>query len=370
MNGSDWREPAARLAARLADEGLDARWTAVFAAVPRHEFTGDGRAVGDDGTVGDATSWDRAELLRQAYADQVVVTRFATIAGERIATSSASQPAIMAIMLRLLRVGECDRVLEIGTGPGYNAALLSTRLGSGRVTSVDVQPDVVDEARERLARLGLTPHLEAADGTLGCPSRAPFDRIIATCGLSRIPPGWLDQLAPGARIVAPLNFGGALAVLDRRHDGSTTGHFPREAGFFMELRHPGEKLDGEPPGYLAVPPRVFDAEGDVETLGDLDFRLWLELGIAGAQLMVFRGDDGRVREVHVRTDDARAEVRNERRGVRVKEYGERLWPRVAESLGEWRERGRPGRTRLGLTVTRERQWVWLDREDSGVEWGL
>lgn len=177
MNGADWREHAARLAGYLADEGLDARWTAVFAAVPRHEFVADG-----------GTAWDREELLRQAYADQVVVTRTRTIGGEQVATSSASQPAIVATMLRLLDVGDRARVLEIGTGPGYNACLLCERLGDGNVTSVDIQADVVDEARRRLARLGFRPHLEAADGTRGCPARAPFDRIIATCGLSRIPP--------------------------------------------------------------------------------------------------------------------------------------------------------------------------------------
>ncbi|ADD41095.1 methyltransferase domain-containing protein [Stackebrandtia nassauensis] len=365
----DWRERAARLADYLASEGLDPAWTAVFARVPRHEFVNGGHAVDTDGVAPDAADWNREELLREAYADQVVVTRYETAGGEPVATSSASQPLIVAIMLRLLNVRDDSRVLEIGTGPGYNACLLCTRLGEQRVTSVEIQSDVVADARDNLARVGFHPHLEVTDGTLGCPSRAPYDRVIATCGLSRIPEAWLDQLAPHARVVAPMNFGGALAVLDRRPDGSLSGRFPREAGFFMELRHPGDSWEPKPPGYLAVPPRVIKTDIDVDVLGDMEFRLWLELAAPDVQVHPSRVADGRLVEVRISTPDTRIDIEVDG-AIRAVEYGKSLWRTVEGLAADWEAHGRPDRGRMGMTVTPERQWVWLDAEDSDVLWEL
>ena len=93
-------------------------------------------------------------------------------------------------MLEALEVTDGCRVLEIGTGSGYNAALLCERLGSEHVTSVHIDPDLVALARERLAANGYTPTL-AADGADGYPRSALYDRIIATCSVPAIPRrGW------------------------------------------------------------------------------------------------------------------------------------------------------------------------------------
>ncbi|MGH8879441.1 MAG: methyltransferase domain-containing protein, partial [Stackebrandtia sp.] len=294
--------------------------------------------------------------------DQVIVTRWDTVDGERVPTSSASQPAIMATMLRLLDAAEDSRVLEIGTGPGYNASLLCTRLGDAKVTSVDIQSDVVAEASQRLARLGFHPHLEVADGSLGCPARAPFDRIIATCGLGRIPPAWLDQLAPGARVLAPMNFGGALALLDRRDDGSLHGRFPAEAGFFMELKHPGASA---PAPKAAGPNRVLTSTIDPEVLADLDFRLWIEASVPGAQLRPARSLDGLVAEARITAPETTIEV-EPADTTRITEYGAPLWPMLEDRYDAWLGHGRPKRTRMGMTVTPDRQWVWLDNETGPV----
>jgi len=106
-------------------------------------------------------------------------------------------------------------VLEIGAGTGYNAALISHIIGpSGAVVSVDIDPDLVETARGHLAGAGYPDvTVVAADGADGYPPGAPYDRVIATVGVSDLAPAWLYQAGPGARIVVPLDVRGSqLAV--------------------------------------------------------------------------------------------------------------------------------------------------------------
>src|SRR5262249_17220674 len=142
-------------------------------------------------------------------------------------TSSSTLPSLVLSMLEALDVVDGSRVLEIGTGSGYNAALLCERLGSERVTSLDIDPELVELAAERLAANGSPPPRAAADGVRGYPGRAPYDRIIATCGVPAIPPAWLAQAAPGAVILADLHgaLGGTLVKLTVGADGVATGRF-------------------------------------------------------------------------------------------------------------------------------------------------
>ncbi|PRY57913.1 protein-L-isoaspartate(D-aspartate) O-methyltransferase [Glycomyces artemisiae] len=145
--------------------------------------------------------------LRAAYADDVYVTK-RNSDGE--AVSSASQPAIVAEMLEQLDVRPGHRVLEIGAGTGYNAALLDALVGpEGAVTTVDIDADAVDRARRALDDVGCE-RVQAVrgDGELGWPAGAPYDRVIATVGTWDLPPAWWDQLADGGRLVAPLSIRG------------------------------------------------------------------------------------------------------------------------------------------------------------------
>src|SRR5262249_12648785 len=146
--------------------------------------------------------------LDQVYADRVLVTQLDDdptrwqVARETgpvfgVPTSSSSQPAIMAVMLAILDVAVGHRGLEIGTGTGYNAALLAHRLGSGNVHTVDIDPDLVESARKRLAYCGFTPTCVAGDGSAGHPAGALYDRVLATCAVARIPQAWLTQTVPG-----------------------------------------------------------------------------------------------------------------------------------------------------------------------------
>jgi protein-L-isoaspartate(D-aspartate) O-methyltransferase len=114
-----------------------------------------------------------------------------------------SQPYIVALMSQLLGAGADHRVLEIGTGSGYQAAVLS--LLAKEVFSIELVPRLATEAREKLGKLGYgNVTVRAGDGYKGWPEQAPFDRIILTAAPDEIPPALLDQLKPGGRLVAPV----------------------------------------------------------------------------------------------------------------------------------------------------------------------
>jgi len=158
-----------------------------------------------------------------AYLDDAIVTK-RDAGGQPI--SSSSQPAIMAIMLDQLTLAAGQRVLEIGAGTGYNAALMRHIVGpSGTVVSVDIDADVADRAREHLASAGYPDvTVVAADGAEGYPPGAPYDRVIATVGVSDLAPAWLHQAAPGARIVVPLDVRGSQLAVAFGRSGSG-GHW-------------------------------------------------------------------------------------------------------------------------------------------------
>lgn len=153
-----------------------------------------------------------------AYRDEPIVTK-RDADGRPI--SSSSQPMIMALMLDQLGAKRGQRVLEIGAGTGFNAALLATIVGAkGAVTSVDLDADTVERARENLDAAGLPQvNVVAGDGALGRPDGAPYHRIIASVGVWDLAPAWLDQLTPNGRIVVPLDLNGVQRSVAFERDG-------------------------------------------------------------------------------------------------------------------------------------------------------
>ena len=140
---------------------------------------------------------------RIAYEDRAVVVKDDD---HGVPLSSASQPTMVAEMLGQLCVEEGARVLEVGTGTGYDAALLLELVGaSGSVVSVEIDGDLAEAARENLDRSGHgRVEVVIGDGRLGYAPRAPYDRIIVTGGAHEIAEAWRDQLADGGRLVVPL----------------------------------------------------------------------------------------------------------------------------------------------------------------------
>jgi protein-L-isoaspartate(D-aspartate) O-methyltransferase len=144
--------------------------------------------------------------LSEAYADEALVIKRDS---DGYALSSLSQPTMVAIMLEQLDVRPGQRVLEVGAGTGYNAALLAAVVGDGgRVTTIEFDPAVSDRARSTLAFEDPRVEVIQGDGEVGFAPRAPYDRMIVTVGAWDIPPAWWDQLAPDGQVVVPLRIGG------------------------------------------------------------------------------------------------------------------------------------------------------------------
>ena len=173
----------------------------------------------------------------KAYRDEPIVTK-RDADGRPI--SSSSQPTIMAIMLDQLAPKRGQRVLEIGAGTGFNAALLATIVGErGAVTSVDLDADVVAHARENLDAAGLPDVVVVTgDGALGHPDGAPYHRIIASVGVWDLAPAWLDQLAPKGRIVVPIDLNGVQRSVAFERDGDHLTSRSASLCGFIRMRGP------------------------------------------------------------------------------------------------------------------------------------
>jgi len=217
-------------ALRISGRAIGRSVQDAFARVPRHIFVPE---------VGAAA----------AYRDEAFVIK---CGADGLPISSSSQPAMMAIMIDQLGLEPGHRVLEIGTGSGYNAAVMATVVGSsGHVATMDIDAELVSRARSSLLAGGYDAVVvTCGDGGYGDPGAAPFDRIIVTAGAWDVAPAWLEQLGPSGRLVLPLSIRGIqLSIgLQRRGDGwlSTSAcrcGFVRMLGAFAGPEHV-VRLDG------------------------------------------------------------------------------------------------------------------------------
>src|SRR5438874_1592030 len=189
-----------------------------FLAEPRERFV---PAVVEQPTEAGAAT-RRAIGLEETYRPEAALVTLTDRRGTPISSSSA--PWIMAPMLEALDLRPGLRVLEVGAGTGYNAALLRRLVGDdGRVVSVDVDAAIARAARRALAAAGRRVRVVVGDGRGGWPSAAPFDRIIVTASTDTVYRAWRDQLADGGILVLPYRFGagfGPQAVVALRRDGA------------------------------------------------------------------------------------------------------------------------------------------------------
>jgi len=150
-----------------------------------------------------------------------------------VATSSLSAPIIVASMLAELDLRPGLRVLEIGTGSGYHAALMAALVGDpADVTSLDIDQTLIPDTVRRLERLGYgRMTVRCADGALGAADRAPFDRIVATVGCTDLSPPWVEQLVADGQMLVPLEHGHVHPRVQVRVDDGVTGRFTGHSGF-------------------------------------------------------------------------------------------------------------------------------------------
>ncbi|WP_405803399.1 methyltransferase, FxLD system [Streptomyces sp. NBC_01187] len=175
--------------------------------------------------------------VEKAYSNTPVDTKYDS-AGRSI--SCASQPGIVALMLEQLEVEFGMKVLELGAGTGFNAGLLGHLVGEqGHVTTIDVDDDIAEGARTGLKAAGLdNVTVILGDGAQGYADNAPYDRIVATVGAHAVPHAWLDQLAPGGRLLSPLRLRGSVSrsiAFERDAEGRWRS-VGSEMNTFMPLR--------------------------------------------------------------------------------------------------------------------------------------
>lgn len=374
----------------------DRKWVEAFAAIPRHLFvpevivgTPDGyrRLSGDDPA-------SRGEWMDAVYADESLVTQdkphaagYRLASGEplRVPTSSSTKPSLMARMLEALDVRDGMRVLEIGTGTGYNAALLSHRLGDRNVVSIEIDPELVDQAARRLAQIGYSPILLAGDGPVGAAQYGPYDRIIATAAVPAIPLAWVQQLRPGGKILANLRgdlAGGTLCLLSKEDDeDEVIGPILPIGGHFMWLRpsvndphRPHERAEATGRGTTSRTSSGIDP-ADVPVADD-GYRFLLQLQLHGARALR-RGQtmDPTTRAVQdavivTAADGSFAEAVLDGSRHVVQAGPRRIWDTVEATYRLWDGLGRPTADKFGIVANDSTQFAWFGDDDSWYRWPL
>ncbi|MGW7197674.1 methyltransferase domain-containing protein [Streptomyces chryseus] len=367
----EFAEARHRLARMMDAQGAwpsDSPWVRkAVEDLPRHRFTPervwvwDGHEYAAVDRSMDPGRW--AELVYPGPDDSTI-----TQVTNGLATSSLSCQAVVVDMLDSLMAEPGHRVLELGTGLGWNAALLSARAGPGRVTSVEADAELAAAAREHLKAVGVEVAVEVGDGAQGFPSSRPYDRLIATYAVDLVPWSWVEQVRPGGRIVTPWGRLGHVA-LTVAPDGQSASGWMQGLGMFMPSRgtdtdKPWDRVRGHGP---------VEAEGPVTR--DLvplhrDWNLLFALRVILPDVRIATEvADGVTAWLH----DGRsswATLVAPQGGPAVAYQGgpRRLADEIDQAWKRWQDAGAPGLYDFGMTRTAQCQYIWSGDKDTGLSW--
>ncbi|MFJ6661327.1 ATP-grasp peptide maturase system methyltransferase [Streptomyces sp. NPDC091377] len=371
------------LADRLTQAGVlvSPQWRTAVESVPRELFLNPGvflPAEGGRWRPVTAVGTDPGEWLRIAYRDESLATQLdGHLTADQTSTpvtgsptSSSTTPVTVVGMIEQLDVQDGDRVLEIGTGTGYSTALLCHRLGEDNVTTVEVDPAVARRADAALETAGFSTWTVTGDGLLGHPRRAPYDRVIATCAVRRIPYTWIRQTRPGGIVLATVGgswqYGTGLARVTVEQDGTAEGRIVGRSSF-MQARSQAEVPLG---GDLSARTAYADSER-ATTLSPLLLEEWMpaflaQLAAPGAQFSRATSQDGR-QLLHLFDPDREsfASFTKDHGVWTVRQGGPLpLWDTIEQALTTWQDAGSPDITTVRLRVTQEAHTYWFDQHPS------
>ncbi|MFF5393316.1 methyltransferase domain-containing protein [Streptomyces sp. NPDC013012] len=355
-------EARSRLDAAMQSRGLwpeeDSAWVrGAMAAFPRHRFAPD--VVWEwDGRRWVAVDRERepgrwAALVYPEPQDSTV-----TQITDGLPTSSLSCMQVVADMLDSLMLKPGQSVVELGTGSGWNAALLAHRAGSeGRVVSVETDANLAHAAAERLEAAGARVEVSTGDGTAGIAGLEPVDRLVATYAVETVPGAWIEQVRPGGRLVFPWGRLGHFALTVAEDGKSATGWLQGLA-LFMGDRHAASAATSPAPA-----PGGEEAADDQEMFEDLTGgHLLFALRVSHPGIVVSVEGSGAQARVRLREETLGRSALVERADgglVTVSGESQELWAALRTGYRLWCERGRPEQWDFGMTVSPAGQTVWV-----------
>ncbi|REK87033.1 methyltransferase [Streptomyces inhibens] len=370
-----------RMAAVLADEGvLKSPWLrGAVKTVPREQFLHPGVFLDEGRTWRPVTAvgTDPDEWLRIAYSVDTLTTQLdghltADQTGEPVAgvpTSSSTDPTTVVGMIEALGLTEGHRVLEIGTGTGYSTALMCHYLGEDNVTTVEVDPQVAARADAALETVGYSTWTVTGDGLLGHPHRAPYDRVIATCAVRRIPYTWVRQTKPGGIVLSTVGswpWGTGLARVTVGDDGTAEGAIIGRSSFMQARAQAVTPLAGD----LSARTAYADSERNA-LVSPLALEEWMpaflaQLAAPGTQFVrATRSDGSPLRYLFDPERESFAEFIADGESWTVSQGGPvALWDDIERSLVAWQDAGTPDIDAIRLRVTTNSHLYWIDRSPS------
>jgi methyltransferase of ATP-grasp peptide maturase system len=357
------------LADRLEAAGVlkSPKWRAAVEGVPRELFLNPGVFLPvDGGRWRPVTALGTAprEWLEIAYSDQSLATQLdGNLTADQVAglvtgvpTSSSTTPVTVVGMIEDLELEDGQTVLEIGTGTGYSTALMCHRLGEDNVTTVEVDPEVAARADAALEEAGFSTWTVTGDGLLGHPARAPYDRVIATCAVRRIPYTWVRQTKPGGIILATIGswpYGTGLAKVTVNEDGSADGRIIGRSSFMQARSQAATPLAGDLSARTAYADTERPTKVPPTLLGEWMPAFLTQLTVPGAQFV--RAMDANGVPLLYLFDTEResfAAFTDDASGWTVRQGGPvALWDKAEQTLTAWRDAGQPAIDAVSLRVS-------------------
>jgi protein-L-isoaspartate O-methyltransferase len=357
---------------------LDLGWRQAMTDVRREAFAPDAIwADGDDGLTPVNRERDPGRWAREVHAAGPIVTQVDgagtpwLLPGRLTPTSSISATDIVLRMLYDARIGDGERVLELGTGSGWNTGLLCHRVGDENVASVELDPGLAEAARMSLARAGFKPTVATGDAAVGYSPGAAYDTVMATFSVDRVPPAWIGQARIGGYVLAPWRAPHGLQAVIRlvaTGPGRATGHFTVGCDFMPDRTW----SDGLAELQMRVPedvPGNSRCTGTTTNCGGLfdytnhQHAFAVGLRVGGFRHVAARGESGDALWLYSTSDGSWAYVYTPDDGSEGTAYqagGRSLWDEVEAALAWYEQAGQPGVSRFGMTVAADGWRVWLD----------
>ncbi|MEW2622026.1 ATP-grasp peptide maturase system methyltransferase [Streptomyces sp. NPDC048106] len=367
------------LAERLTRLGVlvSPRWRAAVEAVPRELFLRPGVFLPVEGgrwRPVTAVGTDPEEWVRIAYRDESLTTQLdGHLTADQVSgpvegspTSSSTTPVTVVDMIEKSELEDGHQVLEIGTGTGYSSALMCSRLGEDNVTTIEVDPAVSARADAALETAGFSTWTVTGDGLLGHPRRAPYDRVIATCAVRRIPYTWIRQTQPGGIVLATVggawHYGTGLAKVTVTGDGTAEGGIIGRSSFMQARSQAEVPIAGD----LSARTAYADSERQVE-LSPLLLEDWMpaflaQLAAPGAHFTRATSLEGDRLFYLFDPDRESFAAFTENKGAWTVRQGGPLplWDTIEQALIDWQEAGSPDITQVRLRITRNAHTYWIE----------